>query len=118
MITVHLAGVGSKRFTSFPDADAWIERQSLKRDCEMPVTAPSGVDSNLWAAVRSASGALVFDLVVKADGPISTREIRQQTGLSRPSVSRILQALAKLGRIRDLGQPSRHADKLWERVYP
>lgn len=112
MITVHLSGVGHRRFSCDYDAELWAIETMQDRDTERPRGPPPKSDHGLNTPAAQA----VRDLLGRAGGPVSTKSVMAECQLTRPTASRILHALVKNGEAEDLPAPSGRQAKWWRAV--
>lgn len=116
-VTVHLANIGHRRFVGAEcglAAMRWAEDQIRQRDADIP-DKPKDMEQKLWDAIQGDAGHAVFKAITQ-QRRASTNALCEITGFSRPTVSRVLCAYQKLGKVRCLGQANGQAPKEWEIV--
>lgn len=114
MITIHLSGIGTHRFTG-PQASVhaqhWLGEQLASRDDD--ITGGAQLDDATWRALQGDAPEVILEQI-QARRRATTVELVVASGYARPTVSRVMRALATLGKVRDLGQPNGKASKIWE----
>ena len=116
-VTDHLADIGRRRFDGAEcglAAMRWAQDQIRQRDADSP-DKPEDMDQKLWDAIQGEAGHAILEALAQ-QRRASTNTLCELTGFSRPTVSRVLCALEKLGKVRCLGQANGKAPKVWEIV--
>lgn len=113
MITVHLSGVGHRRFSCDYDAELWALENMQDRDNANPRGPQPKSDHGLNTPAAQA----VRDLLGRAGGRwVTTTAVLAECQLTRPTASRILHALVKNGEAEEKPAPSGRQAKLWRAV--
>ena len=108
MIRVHLADRGTAMFVgSFADAhkaaQAYI-RENTGRDIEkIDDDRPKGVSEKDWRFYCTPGEARITNVIQAADRPMLTQEVCDAAKVCRTSACRILNTMALLGEVRNVG---------------
>ncbi len=98
-----------------------VSAQALRLHFDSPNTdadspdKPEDMEQKLWDAIQGEAGHAVFEAITQ-QRRASTNALCEITGFARTTVSRVLCAYQKLGKVRCLGQANGQAPKEWEIV--
>ena len=118
MIRVHLADRGTAVFAgSFPDAyqaaQAYIRDHASLSAEKADDDRPEGVSEKDWRFYCTPGKARITGVIQAADRPMLTQEVCDAAKVCRTSACRILNTMALLGEVRNVG--TKFMAK-WERV--
>ena len=118
MILVHLADRGTAVFAgSFPDAyqaaQAYIRDHASLSAEKADDDRPEGVSEKDWRFYCTPGKARITNVIQAADRPMLTQEVCDAAKVCRTSACRILNTMALLGEVRNVGPKFRAK---WERV--
>lgn len=111
-LQMHIAGGASFAFAP-PQA---VSKVDLDADPEL-AEMPPGVTPSQWKAYNTTSTARVLEVLRRAERPLSTQQVTDAAGRSRPTVHRILCVCLVLGDVtRERRLTGKHRGDAWELV--
>ena len=118
MIRVHLADRGTAMFSgdfhqAYEDAHAYIRDNSEPDPKKADDDRPAGVSEKDWRFYCTPGKARITNVIQAADRPMLTHEVCDAAKVCRTSACRILNTMAMLGEVRNVGPKFRAK---WERV--
>jgi len=118
MIHVHLADRGTTTFTgdfrkAYELAKAYIRDNSGPDPEKIDDDRPEGVSEKDWRFYCTPSKARITGVIQSADRPMLSKEISDASKVCRTSACRILNTMALLGEVRNVGVK---AKAKWVRV--
>ena len=118
MIRVHLADRGTATFSgsfqsAYQAAQAYIRDNSEPDPNKAEDDRPEGVSEKDWRFYCTPGKARITNVIQYADRPMLTQEVCDAAKVCRTSACRILNTMALLGEVRNVG--TKFMAK-WERV--
>ena len=118
MIRVHLADRGTAMFSgdfhqAYEDAQAYIRDHASLSAEKADDDRPEGVSEKDWRFYCTPGKARITGVIQAADRPMLTQEVCDAAKVCRTSACRILNTMALLGEVRNVGPKFRAK---WERV--
>ena len=118
MIRVHLADRGTTAFSgdfsqAYEAAQAYIRAHVTSNPEQIDEDRPPGVKKTDWDSYNSPAKYRIAEVLGKADHPLLTMPIAEQSRVCRSTACRILNTMALLGEARNVG--TKFMAK-WERV--
>lgn len=118
MIRVHLADRGTTTFTgdfskAYEAAQAYIRDHASPSAEKADDDRPEGVSEKDWRFYCTPGKARITSVIQSADRPMLTQEVCDAAKVGRTSACRILNTMALLGEVRNVGPKFRAK---WERV--
>lgn len=115
-ITLHLSGIGHRRFCG-ADAAEQAERWSHDARCRaIDEDAEELAAIKRQQAISTPTARSLLGHLKRLGRPADTLELAEALRISRACAARILKTAAELGEVQDHGQDNRHAPKMWEAV--
>ena len=118
MIRVHLADRGTTTFTgdfskAYEDAQAYIRAHAPSNNEQIDDDRPPGITKTDWDSYNSPAKYRIAEVLWKADQPLLTMPIAEQSRVCRSTAARILRIMELMGEARNVG--TKFMAK-WERV--
>ena len=118
MIRVHLSGIGTTTFTgdfskAYEAAQAYIRAHASLSPEKADDDRPEGVSEKDWRFYCTPGKARITNVIQAADRPMLTQEVCDAAKVCRTSACRILNTMALLGEVRNVGVK---AKAKWVRV--
>ena len=108
MIRVHLADRGTTTFSgdfsqAYQAAQAYIRDNSEPDPKKAEDDRPEGVSEKDWRFYCTPGKARITNVIQAADRPMLTQEVCDAAKVCRTSACRILNTMAQLGEVRNVG---------------
>ena len=118
MIRVHLADRGTTTFSgsfqsAYQAAQAYIRDNSEPDPEKIDDDRPPGVKNTDWDSYNSPAKYRIAEVLGKADQPLLTMPIAEQSRVCRSTAGRILRIMELMGEARNVGVKNKAK---WERV--
>ena len=118
MIRVHLADRGTTTFSgsfqsAYQAAQAYIRDNSEPDPEKIDDDRPPGITKTGWENYNSPAKYRIAEVLGKADQPLLTMPIAEQSRVCRSSAGRILRIMELMGEARNVGVKNKAK---WERV--
>lgn len=118
MIHVHLADRGTTTFTgdfrkANEDAQAYIRAYAPSNPEQIDDDRPPGITKTDWDSYNAPAKYRIAEVLWKADQPLLTMPIAEQSRVCRSTAARILRIMELMGEARNVG--TKFMAK-WERV--
>ena len=118
MIRVHLADRGTAMFSgdfhqAYEDAHAYIRAHVTYNHEQIDEDRPPGVKKTDWDSYNSPAKYRIAEVLGKADEPLLTMPIAEQSRVCRSTAGRILRIMELMGEARNVGVKTKAK---WERV--
>ena len=108
MIRVHLADRGTTTFSgdfsqAYQAAQAYIRAHVTSNPEQIDEDRPPGVKKTDWDSYNSPAKYRIAEVLGKADQPLLTMPIAEQSRVCRSTAGRILRIMELLGEVRNVG---------------
>ena len=118
MIHVHLADRGMTTFTgdfskAYEDAQPYIRAHVTPNPEQLDEDRPPGITKTDWDSYNSPAKYRIAEVLGKADQPLLTMPIAEQSRVCRSTAGRILRIMELMGEARNVGVKNKAT---WERV--
>jgi len=118
MIRVHLADRGTTTFSgsfqsAYQAAQAYIRAHVTSNPEQIDEDRPPGVKKTDWDSYNSPAKYRIAEVLGKADQPLLTMPIAEQSRVCQSTAGRILRIMELMGEVRNVG--TKFMAK-WERV--
>lgn len=118
MIRIHLADRGTTTFTgdfskAYEAAQAYIRAHATSSPEQIDDDRPDGISVRDWAFYCTPAKYWIAEVLWKADQPLLTMPIAEQSRVCRSTAARILRIMELMGEARNVG--TKFMAK-WERV--
>ena len=118
MIHVHLADRGTTTFSgsfqsAYQAAQAYIRAYAPSNPEQIDDDRPPGITKTDWENYNSPAKYRIAEVLGKADQPLLTMPIAEQSRVCRSTAGRILRIMELIGEARNVGVKTKAK---WERV--
>ncbi len=108
MIRVHLADRGTAMFSgdfskAYEAAQAYIRAHAPSNNEQIDDDRPEGISEKDWRFYCTPGKARITSVIQSADRPMLTQEVCDAAKVCRTSACRILNTMALLGEVRNVG---------------